>query len=229
MKNKEKEEARLLRKSGLSIKEIAKKLKVSTGSVSLWVKDIQLTTSQILQLQLQNPIFNNQLNGVKTIKNNAYQQRINYQNIGKTKAKEKNLLHMAGCMLYWAEGAKHRSACIFCNSDLIMIKFYLKFLRECFNIQNDMLKIHINCYTNNGLTIEEIESYWQNELNLPKSCFGKTTADNLSKYSQKKKAKNKLLYGTLKIKVLKSVWLVQHIYGAIQEYTGVHNNYGLDL
>ena len=39
-KPKEKEIARNLRKKDYSIKEIAKKLKVSPGSVHLWVKDI---------------------------------------------------------------------------------------------------------------------------------------------------------------------------------------------
>ena len=46
-KSKEKLHARQLRKKGLSIKNIAQKLSVSPGSVSIWCSDIVLTKDQI--------------------------------------------------------------------------------------------------------------------------------------------------------------------------------------
>ena len=52
-KSKEQFNARELRKKGKSMKEIAKKLKVSKGSVSLWCKDIELTENQKLKLHKQ--------------------------------------------------------------------------------------------------------------------------------------------------------------------------------
>jgi transposase len=45
-KHKEKNLAMILRKEGKSIKEIAKFLNVSAGSVSIWVKQIKLTEKQ---------------------------------------------------------------------------------------------------------------------------------------------------------------------------------------
>ena len=230
MKKKKDEQlmARQLRSSGKSIKEISKTLSVSIGSVSTWVKDIVLTDEQITYLKDRNPLHSRQCKGAKSRKDNARSQRLIYQTEGKSQAKILDPLHISGCMLYWAEGSKSRNTCSFSNSDPNMLKLYLKFLKNCFNITNNDIKIYINCYTTNGKSIDDIETYWQQELDIPKSSFGKTTTDNLSIYS-KKKSKNILLYGTLSIKVLKSTWLVQHIYGAIQEYTGVHNNYGLDI
>ena len=51
MKPAEKEESRLLRSQGYSVKEISRQLKVSRGSVSLWVRDIELTSEQIDHLE----------------------------------------------------------------------------------------------------------------------------------------------------------------------------------
>lgn len=228
MKNKEKENARVLRKSGMSVKQIAKTINVSASSVSVWVRDIELSEEQIKNLNDQNPIYNNQFLGAKIRKENAQEQRKLYQELGQIKAKENNPLHMAGCMLYWAEGAKNRTSCSFSNSDPFMLKMFLKFLFETYQIKKEELTIRVNCYTTNGLTVEEIENYWATTLDLSKEAFGKSTTDNLSKYSLQKKAKNKLLYGTVSIRVVKSVWLVQNIFGAIQYYGNFNTNFCLD-
>jgi len=58
MKTKEKEEARKLRAQGKSVNEIAKILKVSKGSVSLWTKNIILTQDQINNLKSKIPNLN---------------------------------------------------------------------------------------------------------------------------------------------------------------------------
>ena len=51
MKYKEKLEARRLRKEeGLSLKEIAEKVGVAKSSVSLWVRDIELSDEQLAVL-----------------------------------------------------------------------------------------------------------------------------------------------------------------------------------
>ena len=131
---------------------------------------------------------------------------------------------MAGCMLYWAEGAKSRTSCKFTNSDPNMLKMFLEFLYKEYDIKQEQIRIHINCYTTNGITVTEIENYWAKTLSLPNTCFNKSTTDNISKYSQQKKTKNKLLYGTVNITV-GSVELLQNIYGAIQEYAGFDNEF----
>lgn len=226
MKTDEKNKARELRSQGVSIKKISKQLSVSASSVGIWVKDIILTEEQLEKLKNQNPIYNKQMGGAKAREEKARSLRKQYQQEGKIKAKEGNLLHQAGCMLYWGEGAKSRYTCTLVNSDLNMLKLFVKFLKECFVVKNEKIRVRINCYTGNKLSVQDIEKYWQDNLDLPSSCFTKTTADNLPKSSKNKKSKNKLLYGTVSIST-HQVSIIQHIYGAIQEYAGFNNDYCL--
>jgi hypothetical protein len=224
MKITEKQKARELRQQGKSIGNIAKILKISKSSISIWVRDVQLTTEQKEKLKSNNPIFNKfiRFDNKTTFRN----KRIEYQKLGMEQAKKTNPLHEAGCMLYWAEGAKQRTNLRFSNSDPNMLIFFLKFLYECYNVSKENIQIYINCYTTNGLTIEEIEKYWSDTLNIPIERFGKPTTDIMSKYSGRK-TKNKLLYGTVSIQ-LGDVSVLQNIYGAIQYYAGFYNNYCLD-
>jgi hypothetical protein len=64
----------------------------------------------------------------------------------------------------------------------------------------------------------EIEQFWLDELDLPRSSLGASIVNVYSKYSQKKR-RNKLPYGTCKL-VYNDTATVQSIYGAIQEYAG---------
>jgi len=224
MKNKEKYEARKLRESGMSIRNIATQLNVSKGSVSLWVKDIILTQKQIETLKKSNNIYECQVKGAAVRKKNAYQERLQHQELGKLKAKEDNLLHMAGCMLYWGEGAKSKSSCRFSNADPNMLKMFIRFLNECYQINNNQIKIHVICYTGNGLSVQDIEQYWSKELDIDMNQFDKTTVNNVSVASKKKKPSNILLYGTIHIKVY-DYRIVQSIYGAIQEYAKFSSEY----
>jgi len=73
---------------------------------------------------------------------------------------------------------------------------------------------------------EEIERFWLSTLRLPSSCLRKSTVNTYSKYSQKKR-KNMLPYGTCRV-VVHRTSVVQHIYGAIQEYGGFDRPEWLD-
>lgn len=216
MKNEEKQKAREMRKQGHSMNDISKTLGVSKGSVSLWTKDINLTDKQVKVLWdfNRNPNFKN-ANDIKS--KNAREKRHQFQLEGRKKAKEKDWLHSAGCMLYWAEGWKsnNRNTIKFSNSDIYMLKLFIKFLNVCFDIPTDSIKWKINCYTNNGFNVDEIKSYWINELGLSEDNLGKVQINKVSKSSKRKR--NTLNYGTVHL-VINSTKIIQHIYGAIQEY-----------
>lgn len=226
MKLEQKIKAQELRNQGLTIKNISKQLNVSKSSVSLWVRDIKLTEKQMYNLQQQNPAFNKQLNGSQIRSDNARLKRLQWQKEGKLKAKEGDLLHQAGCMLFWAEGKKHKNTCSFTNSDINMVKLFIKFMRTCFNVSNDKLTLTINCYTNNNLSKEDIENFWINELQLNKSNLRKGQENLRPRSATNKIRHNKLLYGIICLS-LHSTEITQHIYGAIQEYANFNNNYML--
>ena len=226
MKSEQKQKARELRSKGLSNNDIAKELKVSKSSVSLWVRDIKLTPEQIQKLEQQNPIYNKQLCGASVIEKNAREIRLSYQEAGKIKAKENNPLHQAGCMLYWAEGTKSKNQCRFTNSDPEMVKLFVRFLRECHNIANNKITLTINCYTTNGLSKQDIENYWLSTLQLEKSNLRKGQENIVPRSVTNTIKHNKLIYGIICI-CINSTELVQNIYGSIQEYAGFYNRYML--
>lgn len=226
MKSEKRIKARELRSQGMAIKKIAEELNVSPSSISLWVRDIALSTEQIEFLKQQNPIFNNQLHGSKVRAEDAREIRLEYQMAGRLQAKKINLLHQAGCMLFWAEGKKNKNTCSFTNSDAEMIKLFIKFLRECFYVTNDKITLTINCYTTNGLSKENIENYWLSILQLDFSSLRKGQENLRPRSATNAVRHHKLLYGVVCLSV-NSTEIVQHIYGAIQEYAGFNNNFML--
>ena len=131
-------------------------------------------------------------------------------------------------MLYWAEGSKCRNTVQFANSDAAMHKTFVRFLRECFGIKNDVLRFTINAYTSNGRTIDEIENYWLRLLQLPPESARKHMINHFPTSSSGRK-KNKLPNGVCTLSVGKSTWLIQHIYGAIQEYSRIDQPAWLDI
>jgi hypothetical protein len=107
-----------------------------------------------------------------------------------------------------------------------MVKLFVRFLRECCGVKNENLTISINCYTNNGLSKSDIENFWTKNLSLDYSNLRKTQENIRPRSATNTIKHNKLLYGIVCITV-NSTELVQHIYGAIQEYAQFNNNYML--
>ncbi len=227
MKYEEMQECRKLRKEqGLSIKQITKTVGVSQSSVSKWVRDIKLTEEQKNKLLSQNPFLNRQCAGAKKRKEAAKIEREKFQESGKQKAKEKSWLHTVGCMLYWAEGSKTRNCLIFSNSDPDMMKLFLRFLIEEIKVPKNDIAFSINVHLGNNLSLAEIENKWLGMLGLPTECLRKSTVSKLPRMSSGKK-KNKLPLGVARLAIHKTE-LVQHIYGALQEYGGFVNEKWLD-
>jgi len=225
-KKAEREEARRLRREkGLSINKIAEIVGVSKNSVSRWVRDIPLTDNQRHQLIENSKSYGAQHQGSKANKIKHRKIREGYQQIGREKAREGDPLHLAGCMLYWAEGSKSRNECRFTNSDPNMMIAYINFLRNSLHIKDSQLQFRITTYLGNGLTIEEIERYWIDTLQLPYSCLKQS---DLKKPKSSQQKGRKLLHGTCELRVKASTKYVQHIYGAIQEYMGFNQPEWLD-
>lgn len=227
MKPEKRKRARDLRRDGWSVKDITRELGVSKSSVSTWVRDIELTAEQREALhQRRSPRHRGQFKGAEAVVAKYRAQRLKYQQEGREKAREMDPLHMAGCMLYWAEGRKARNTLTFVNSDTAMLKFYIRFLRQCFEISPEHIKVRINCYLDEGEAFEDVKQFWLNLLELPTGCLADShTLNNIPVSSQQQG--RKITYGTCEIAV-HSTQLVQHVYGAIQEYSGIDNPEWLD-
>jgi hypothetical protein len=197
------------------MRKIAATLGVSISSVSVWTRDIELTTEQ----RAANLARAGAARGPAWSEANRERRR-RYQREGRERARLNEPLHVAGCMLYWAEGAKDRNQAALANSDPAMVEAFMLFLRSCFGVSAADVTFNLNAYTGNGLTIEEIELFWMKRLGLPTSCARKHIVNHFPTSSSGRR-RNKLPYGTCTLKAKRSTAIVQHIYGAIQEYAGI--------
>jgi hypothetical protein len=129
-------------------------------------------------------------------------------------------------MLYWAEGSKRRNDVEFTNSDPDMMRTFVKFLRRCYGVAQDDLRLTLNVHLNNGLRLAEIEKWWLTRLGLSPRCLGSHTVNRCSRASGQ--TRRTLPYGTARV-VVHSTFIVQSIYGAIQKYAGTDRPEWIDL
>jgi transcriptional regulator with XRE-family HTH domain len=208
---------RLRREEGLALRVIAARLGVAVSSVSVWTRDIELTEAQHERLRDANPVYNQQLRGHAGRSASARAARLAAQAHGRAIARQGSPEHLAGCMLHWAEGSNTRNSVVFTNSDPEMLRAYLRFLRGACEVADERICLSINCHLNNGLSLAEIEAWWLEQLGLSASALRAATVNRPSRASRW--GRNVLMYGTARLCV-HSTFLIQSIYGAIQEYAG---------
>jgi hypothetical protein len=122
------------------MKEIARAVACSLSSVSYWTRDIQLTDEQCSRLESRNPAINGQI-VAKANASRARSKRQLYQLEGRLLARRGHTEHIAGCMLYWAEGSKSRNAVKFVNSDPEMVRLFVDFLRRHFDVTDTSFRL----------------------------------------------------------------------------------------
>ena len=221
-KHVEKGIARAMRaEHGTPVRQIAKILGVSQSSVSLWVRDIVPTREQAARNRYE--AIELRAQGWRELNR---RRRLAFQEEGRRRAADRDPMHMAGCMLYWAEGAKDRNSVVLANSDPHMMRFFRLFLRVCFDVPDHELTFRLNVYLNNGLTLEEVEDHWLAVLGLPRTAMRKHVVDHFPTSSAGTKAN--LPFGVCTLRVCRSTRIVQHIFGAIQEYAGFEEPRWLD-
>ncbi|MFA6375928.1 MAG: hypothetical protein WCX69_00820 [Candidatus Paceibacterota bacterium] len=196
MKLNEKLIAVNLRKAGKSYNEIKRKVKVSKSTLTLWLRDIELTADQ------KNKLF------VETRQINAYRlARINHQKklkltegilkIAKDEAPRliNDRLFLSGLMLYWAEGDKSesREAVKFTNSDPVMIALAMKWFRNICMVPESKFRIALHIHS--LFCRSDMEIYWSGITKIPLSRFHKTQI----KPTSLKHRKNPLYNGTCAI------------------------------
>jgi len=108
---------------------------------------------------------------------------------------------LVGAALYWAEGDKARNMLRFTNSDVVMMKFMRRWFVEILNVPPSDLRCAVHVYLNNGLTYDEIESWWSKALGIPRVYFYAPQLNKAPK-SKKNKRTRKLLYGTITLSIL---------------------------
>lgn len=169
-----KERAVKFRKEGLSLKEIAEKLKISKSTASEWLSSLELSDFAKKRL------FNKQVLGrykvivnrreskekkKKTLEKRAYKllKGTNFSNV---------LLKLCCALLWWCEGNKDDSMVRFTSSDSTLIENFLFLLRSGFETDESKFRalVHIHSY-HNEITQK---NFWSEVTNIPLSQFNKS-------------------------------------------------------
>ncbi|MCK4454260.1 hypothetical protein KAU51_02840 [Candidatus Parcubacteria bacterium] len=190
--------ARELRKKGLSVKEIQRKLKVSLSSVSLWVRDVELTKKQLEKLYLNKKT--GQLKGSIIAAMNKIRKRkeITEKLIKEGKKEMGNLSKrdrfITGIAMYFAEGSKTDGDVEFSNSDPRAIKFMADWFREFCKIPEE--KFRCSLYIHDNLDEGKAKKFWSKITKIPLTQFRKSYIVKNNPYRLRKV---KHIYGVLRV------------------------------
>jgi len=213
-----KEIAKKMRKSGISLGDISKKLNVTKSTLSFWCKDIFLTESAIMKIKTKGKIKS--IRGLlrysesrrrERMERSIFQRKEGAVSLGTLSNRD---ILMVGLGLYWGEGYKYENGELgFTNSNPYMIRFYFKWLK-LWNVERNSLIFRLTLNKFFRKEEENIKSFWVNFLDIKKEQFSKTTyiQTNLKKASLKNIEKYK---GILRVKVRKGTSLRNKILGAI--------------
>lgn len=200
MKADERDRAIVLRKAGMSLGEISKRLRVSKASASVWVRGVSLTDAQRSGLSLRgrsvDSIEKRRINRLS----NERKKRLDIMiGAGKRIAtiKEGDLL-LIGAVLYWGEGGKaHHGMARVSNSDPAVIKVMMRFFREVCLVPEEKFRGSIHTYSH--LNAIDARKYWSEVSGIPENQFYKTYIK--PSIASQGKMKDKLPYGTFDVTV----------------------------
>ena len=152
-KDAERARARELRAQGLTYDEIARELRVSKSSISLWTRDLPHPergpddpSPRLAGLRRHYELQRRS----EDEKRHRYIQSVT-DDVGPLTERE---LAIAGAVAYWAEGTKRKpwrrtERVIFTNSDVDMIRLFLAFLR-LMAVPDDRLRLRVAIHESCG-------------------------------------------------------------------------------
>ncbi len=166
----------LYEKEKLSVSVIAKRLGCSQNKVNYWLKKYGINKRSISEaIYLKNnpkgdPFLFNQPKNVSSY-----------------------FIYGLGLGLFWGEGnKKDRHSVRLGNSDPKLIRYFIKFLKEIYNIDERRLRFGIQVF--NDVSSHEALLFWSKELSVDKSQFQKVViTPTRGTGSYKKKSKHGVL------------------------------------
>jgi hypothetical protein len=163
-KVRQQEEARRLRSEGKTLVEIATALNVAKSSASIWVRDVPFTPSprRMGAHRRRHPFHDAKVRRIEEL--NVIGRHV----IGEL---GDDAFLAAGVALYAGEGSKRDGAVRFANSDPEMIRFFCRWLREVFDIDETRLRVRV--YLHQGLDLDAAEGFWSALTEIPRAQFNK--------------------------------------------------------
>lgn len=210
--------ARQLRQNGLGLKTIAHQLQVSSSTVSLWCQDIVLTEEQIRELgqRARDPYYGKRLVHIQKQQKEKEEKikKLTDEALRRVLKMNQEELFYAGIALYWAEGFKKDNLVGFANSDPGMVKFFILWLNKCCKVSPSRLKLRVGVNNDYRSTIGQIENYWSEILEIPKTQFQKPFFQQVKWKKIYENPEN--YHGVIRVRVSKSTDLLRTIRGWIE-------------
>lgn len=200
---------------GYSYREISSELKVAKSTINSWFLKIpEKQKKKIRAFRIKN--WKKSIGETakkkrrETLRKEGLTQKKAAKKIGSLSKRE---LFLIGAALYWAEGSKsNRWQLQFSNANPKMIALMMSFFRKICQVREE--KFYLQMMLHENIDETEALNYWSKIVNVPKDQFKKACYSS-SKSSLKKRAKRKLPFGTLQIRVLDKQ-LTHQIYGYIK-------------
>jgi hypothetical protein len=174
---REKNQAITLRKNGMSYRDILKRVPVAKSSLSLWLKDLPLTSAEkyALKRRKNSNITQGRIKAAGVLSG----KRLKRESVWLEEAREVFKVHVnnpffhTGVILYWAEGSKRTNQWSFINSDEVMNQMMLLWLESFCAIDRNTLRYRL--YSHKLYAHENCEVWWQKKLAVNPLLFSKTT------------------------------------------------------
>jgi DNA-binding transcriptional MerR regulator len=213
---KDREKALILRKKGMSYGQIKEKLKLSKGTLSVWLKDYPLSKERIRELrdcseQRIERFRETMKKKREKILNDIYQQQ--RENLLPLKERE---LFMIGLGLYWGEGTKHKQDGLsVSNTDPAVIKFFIYWLNKVLGVPKNKMKVILHLYSD--MNIKKETYFWSETLKIPLTQFNKPYIKKNS--SERINHKGSFGHGTCNLRI-NDVSLAQRIFMSLRVVSG---------
>lgn len=143
-----------LYQSGLSMRDVALKLGISSDAVIKTMRRYNLlrrTATQTNKILFQ-------------------KSPLSFEHIESLTSAQRDL-KIAGLMLYWAEGAKKGSRVDFVNSSPQMVQTFCRFLRKIYQVDEHRLRVLLYCHSREK--IPSLLQYWSLLTRIPINQFSK--------------------------------------------------------
>lgn len=165
-----------LRKKGLSYSEILKIIPVAQSTVSVWCKNISLSSKQKSHLQKLRDSGVKRGANIRHSKAESLKQLIYVKSVAEVETITDRELWLIGTALYWAEGSKQHNKTAsqgvkFTNSDPSMIKIFDLWLTRIMKIDPENIDYEIYLHESMVGEKSQIIKYWSKILEKPINKF----------------------------------------------------------
>ncbi len=167
-------QARDLRAQGWTLTEISEAVGCSKASASKWCRDVELDEKVLEQRRRSRFLAGNE--GARRRGPNKLQRRkaaeIEEMRIAGLdvvgRLNERDLM-MVGIALYAGEGSKTPGEVRFANSDPRMISMFVEWMRRCFGISPETMRLRL--YLHEGLDLDAANQFWSDLTGIPRERF----------------------------------------------------------